>query len=97
MKLSDNMLNFLGYLAEKPSGWCSTKMAIGLAYPFGVKAAVKNGLIEPSIFTLERTNFDLPPLPGFPYGASCEGYRLTERGRTVGEQMRGRRCRLSRR
>jgi hypothetical protein len=47
MKLSENMMNFLGYLAENPPHWCDTPMAIGLAYPFGVKSAVNNGLIEP--------------------------------------------------
>lgn len=45
MKLSQNMLNFLGYLSEKDNKWCDYKMANGLAYELGIKAALKNGLI----------------------------------------------------
>lgn len=49
MKLSQNMLNFLGYMHENSERWkdygCERSEAIALAYPFGVASAIKNGLI----------------------------------------------------
>lgn len=84
MKLSANMLNFLGYMyADRPHAWCDHREAVGLAYPFGVKSALKNGLIEPATFTLEPP-VGIPPIPGAPYGKTWDGYRLTVLGRKLG-------------
>jgi hypothetical protein len=82
MKLSENMLNFLGYAVEE-KGFVSKDMAVGLAYPFGVASAVKNGLIEPHSYTWE--GHFASPIPGVPSRGSVEGYQLTERGRALGE------------
>jgi hypothetical protein len=71
LKLSENMLNFLGYLFEgdevnSHEHWCPAWDAVALAYPFGIASAVENKLIEEFIW-------DGP------------GYRLTDRGKAIGK------------
>lgn len=47
MKLSENMLNFLGYAVEQ-GGFVTRREAVGLAYTLGITSALNNGLIEAS-------------------------------------------------
>jgi len=51
MKLSQNMLNFLGYMIEQEEGFglpVDTRTATALAYPFGIQSATFNDLITES-------------------------------------------------
>ena len=51
MKLSQNMLNFLGYMLEYEERFdlpLDTQTATALAYPFGIQSATFNGLITES-------------------------------------------------
>lgn len=96
MKLSQTMLNFLGYMASDSLGWCSYEMGVGLAYSLGIKAALKNKLIEESAYTIELPKDPSKFLPGCPYGRTTEGFMLTDLGRelaAIGVEMRNARRR----
>lgn len=82
MKLSHNMLNFLGWAYEQ-NNFLSYDMCMGLATYLGLKAALKNGLLEGATHTL--TVGSRGPIPGVPYGHTYKGFKLTEKGRTLGE------------
>lgn len=91
MKLSMNMLDFLGYLGEGDAHWCDRRTAVALAYPFGIKSALKNGLIEDRVWRLDLPDDPAKICPGLPYGRSFDGYGLTALGRelaAVGKEMR---------
>lgn len=87
MKLSENMLNFLGYTyetCEDGIDFIEAGFAVGLAYPLGIKSALDNGLIVQASHTLKFPEKGEPILPGCPYGRTFSGYRLTPLGVEIG-------------
>lgn len=98
MKLSANMLNFLGYLADDQAmlgHWVERRDAIALAYPFGIASALKNGLIVEADYTIPFPKEGRDWLPGCPYGLTESGFKLTDLGKrlgAVGARMRAERA-----